>query len=78
MDTLEYTMIIEPAEDGEGEYYCAYFPDLPGCTTMGATLDQLRENGIEAVSGHIKASRSLGKPIPPPSVRATTIHVQAS
>ncbi|MCH8883411.1 MAG: type II toxin-antitoxin system HicB family antitoxin [SAR324 cluster bacterium] len=75
---LEYTMIIEPAEDDRGTSYSAFFPDLPGCTTWGATLDELRENAQVAVSEHIAALRDLGKPIPPPRMRAGTVSVKAS
>jgi predicted RNase H-like HicB family nuclease len=75
---LEYAMIIEPAEDEHGTYYCAYFPDLPGCATMGASLEELRVNAIEAVSGHIESLKNLGKPVPKPRSRTETIVVKAS
>ncbi len=78
MDTLQYTMIIEPARDKKGAYFCAFFPDLPGCTTMGATMDELRENAVEAVAGHIEALKRLGKPVPQPNVWATTVNIKAS
>ena len=75
---LDYTMIIEPSEDEQGSYYCGYFPDLPGCATMGATLDEVRMNAIDAITGHIEALKSLGKPVPPPRSRIETVKVKAS
>jgi predicted RNase H-like HicB family nuclease len=75
---LEYAMIVEPSEDKDGKYFCAYIPDLPGCTTMGATLDELRANAVDAVSGHLAALRQLGKPVPAPRSRIETVTVPAS
>jgi predicted RNase H-like HicB family nuclease len=45
-----YMLIMESARDEQGTYYAGYFPDLPGCTTMGSTLKDLRRNAKEAVS----------------------------
>lgn len=75
---LQYAMIIEPTEDEKGAYFCAYFPDLPGCATMGATLEELRSNAVEALGGHIRALRELGKPVPPPRSRTETVTIKAS
>lgn len=63
---IEYLMIVEPTEDGEGEYYCAYFPDLPGCTTMAPTLRELDANAREAVELYLGALKQSGQPIPEP------------
>ena len=75
---LQFAMVIEPAEDKKGPYFCAYFPDLPGCTTMGATIAELRANAVAAVTGHLAALRELGKPVPSPRSRTETIVVTAS
>jgi predicted RNase H-like HicB family nuclease len=40
-----YTAVI----DGEMGRYGAWFPDLPGCTAMGDTLDQLIFNATDAM-----------------------------
>jgi len=74
---LRFAMIIEPAQDEQGEYFCAYFPDLPGCTTMGPTMEELRANAVDAVSGHLTALRELGKPVPFPRARTETVIVPA-
>ena len=75
---LNYTMVIEPAEDGEGPYFGAYFPDLPGCTTLGKNLEELRENAREAVTLHIQALRETGQPVPKPNISVEIISVKAS
>lgn len=78
MDDLEYTLIVERAEDREGVYYGGYFPDLPGCGTTGRTLKELRGNAREALEAHIGALKSTGQEIPPPTVRVETITLHAS
>jgi predicted RNase H-like HicB family nuclease len=75
---LQFAMIVEPARDRKGRYYCAYFPDIPGCTTMGATIEELRANAVDAVTGHLELLRKLGKPVPEPTSRAETLTVKAS
>ncbi len=78
MDDLRYTLIVERAEDEQGEYYGGYFPDLQGCGTTGRTLEELRENAREALAVHIGALKATGQSVPPPSVRVETITMQAS
>jgi predicted RNase H-like HicB family nuclease len=78
MDDLRFTMIIEPAEDEQGPYFGAYFPDLPGCGTTGRTLEELRRNAREALDAHIGALRSTGQPVPRPTVAVEEIAVQVA
>lgn len=75
---LNYTMGIGPAEDEDGTYFGAYFPDLPGCTTLGKNLEDLRKNAMEAVTLHIQALRDTGQPVPHPNISVETITVKAS
>ena len=72
----KYTMVVEPAEDDKGAYYCAYFPDLPGCTTMAPTLDELDANAREAIELYIGALKQSGQAIPKPKheFRSITVH----
>jgi predicted RNase H-like HicB family nuclease len=44
MDT--YAVIVHEAEEGG---YWAEVPALPGCHTQGETLDELRDNVVEAI-----------------------------
>ena len=69
MAELDYAVIIEPlaAEDGGG--FVATVPDLPGCMSDGETPEQALSNVRDAISAWIEEARSLGRPVPTPSVR---------
>jgi predicted RNase H-like HicB family nuclease len=43
------------------------FPDFPGCTTAGSTLEETRRMAAEALEFHIEGMLEEGLPIPPPS-----------
>jgi predicted RNase H-like HicB family nuclease len=60
---VEYTVIIEPADDGT---YSVYVPDLPGCVSSGASREEAIESIREAIAGHLQTLRELGEPVPPP------------
>ncbi len=46
----KYTVIIERA----GDNYSAYCPDLPGCISTGATVEETTQRMKEAVEFHIE------------------------
>jgi len=60
-----YTAIIEKTKDGFG----VFFPDLPGCTSFGKTIEQAAINAFSAAQAHVALSREYGDPIAEP--RAT-------
>ena len=62
MRDLEYRIIIQKNEEGEG--YWAFCPDLPGCNSIGDTLEEVRNNIKEAVEGYIEVLRLMNKEIP--------------
>ena len=64
MATVFYPAIVERAGDG----YSVFFPDLPGCTSAGDTLQDVAVNAEEALSGHVDVSIAHGDEIPQPSV----------
>jgi predicted RNase H-like HicB family nuclease len=66
-----YAVIFEQAEHN----WAAYVPDLPGCMTTGATLEETERNIQEAVRGHIAVLREFGDPVPPPTSVAKEIEV---
>ena len=74
---VEYTMVVEAAYDKRGNYYGGYFPDLPGCTTMGSDLKELHRNAKEAVALYLEGLRQTGQPIPKPSSKLIRIKVPA-
>jgi predicted RNase H-like HicB family nuclease len=58
-----YPAIVERA----GKGYSVFFPDLPGCTSAGATLQDAARNAEEALAAHIVLSAEQGDAIPAPS-----------
>ena len=43
------------------------FPDLPGCVTAGASLDEARDMAREALAFHLEGMAEDGEAIPEPS-----------
>jgi predicted RNase H-like HicB family nuclease len=66
-----YLIVIENA----GSNYSAYSPDLLGCATTGATVDETKENMAGAIEFHIEGLREEGLPVPQPSTVAEYIEV---
>ena len=60
---MRYAVVIEKG----GRNYSAYVPDLPGCVSVGATLDEVKAEIREAIAFHLEGLREDGQPIPPPS-----------
>lgn len=56
-----YLIVIEGGDDVN---YSAYAPDLPGCVTTGATLEECEREMRVAVAFHIEALRESGHPVP--------------
>jgi antitoxin HicB len=72
MITLEYPFSMSPLSEDEGGGYLIEFPDLPGCMSDGATVEEALLNGTDAVASWIDAMRQAGRPIPAPSKAATS------
>jgi len=66
----QYTVIIEPADDGT---FSVYVPDLPGCISTGRTRDEAIDSIREAIQGHIQTLRDLGEPVPPPRSQSQVV-----
>jgi predicted RNase H-like HicB family nuclease len=58
-----YPAIVERAAGGFG----VFFPDLPGCTSAGATLQEAVRNAEAALQAHIDLASEHGEAIPNPS-----------
>ncbi len=63
MSTAYYPAIIERGASGYG----VFFPDLPGCTSAGDTIQEAAKGAEEALQGWIEVSAEHGDDIPPPS-----------
>ncbi len=44
----------------------AYAPDLPGCVSVGDTLEEARKNMREAIIFHVELVMEHGQPVPTP------------
>ncbi len=60
MNTYQFTVVIEPDEEG----FHAYVPALPGCHTFGDTVEEARVNITEAIELHVQSMVEDGEPIP--------------
>jgi len=69
----EYVVLYEKTSTG----YSAYVPDLPGCISTGATLDDTKRNMQEAIGGHLAVMREFGDAIPQPTTIAEWLQVPA-
>ncbi|MBI2978758.1 MAG: type II toxin-antitoxin system HicB family antitoxin [Rhodospirillales bacterium] len=47
--------------------YGVDFPDFPGCTTAGRTLEEAKDFAKEVLEGHIEVMTEYGEAIPDPS-----------
>ena len=70
---MRYAIVIEKAETN----YAAYVPDLPGCVTTGATIEETEQQIREAIEFHIRGLREDGLPIPEPSSKVNYVDVAA-
>jgi len=52
--------------DGGPGAYGVVFPDLPGCTAMGATVEQTMAAASEALADWVSTVESIGRPVPRP------------
>ncbi|HZF42893.1 MAG TPA: type II toxin-antitoxin system HicB family antitoxin [Sphingomonadaceae bacterium] len=63
MAVIFYPAVIERSDGG----YSVFFPDLPGCTSAGRTLQEAAMNAEEALGGHLIVSAQHGETLPDPS-----------
>ncbi len=61
---MDYIALLRKETDTD---YGVDFPDLPGCTTTGSTLDEAKEMAAEAIAFHIEGLIEDGEGIPAPS-----------
>lgn len=59
---LNYTVVFEPDEISGG--YNIVVPALPGCFTQGDTLEEAKENAIDAIQCHLGGLLKDGEKIP--------------
>jgi len=55
---LTFTAVFEPAEEGG---YIAFVEELPGANTQGETLEEARENLLDAVALLLETNREVAE-----------------
>ena len=60
MRKLTYLAIFEPSNTG----YAVFYPDFPGCFSVGATLEEAMQQATEALGLHIYGMEKDGDEIP--------------
>ena len=68
---MRYAVVIEKGERN----YSVYVPDLPGCVSVGSTLDEVKQEIREAIAFHLDGMREDGLPIPEPASWAEYVDV---
>jgi predicted RNase H-like HicB family nuclease len=63
-----YIALIHKQADSD---YGVSFPDLPGCVTAGASLDEARRMAGEALDLHVEGMIADGEAVPEPSTLET-------
>lgn len=70
MKTIEYYMALpyglEIVPDLDEGRYVGRYPDLPGCLTAGATLEEVARNAEDAKRAWLTAALESGMPVPEP------------
>jgi predicted RNase H-like HicB family nuclease len=70
-NALKYAVVFERSSDGYG----VFVPDLPGCISVGDTLEEAESNIREAIAGHIAVMRDHGEVVPSPTALAQYVEV---
>jgi predicted RNase H-like HicB family nuclease len=70
---MEYLVVTEHADD---RTCSAFVPDLPGCVTSGATVEETQAVIREAIQLPIKSLREHGEPVPSPSAVGELVGVR--
>jgi predicted RNase H-like HicB family nuclease len=69
----EYAVIYEKGETNWG----AIVPDLPGCVSIGDTLEEVQDNVKEAIALYLEVLAERGDKIPEPITRVGVVEVAA-
>jgi predicted RNase H-like HicB family nuclease len=62
----QYPVLIRPLDSDDGGGFVALVPDLPGCISDGATVQEALANVQDAITCWIEAATDMGRPIPKP------------
>ena len=68
---MRFAIVIEKCTGN----FSAYVPDLPGCVTTGATVEETENSIREAIAFHLDGMRENGLVFPVPSSRVEYVEV---
>jgi predicted RNase H-like HicB family nuclease len=68
---MKYLIVIEETHTG----YSAYSPDIDGCISTGATLNEIKHNMQEAIELHLEGLQEEGYQIPVPTSSTAYLEV---
>jgi predicted RNase H-like HicB family nuclease len=69
----QYVVIYEKGEHNWG----AIVPDLPGCVSIGDTLEEVQENVKEAIALYLEVLVERGDSIPQPQTQVGFVEIAA-
>ncbi len=69
----QYAVIYEKGETNWG----VIVPDLPGCVSIGDTLDEVQENVKEAIALYLEVLVERGEKIPEPLTKVGLVDIVA-
>ena len=69
---MRFAVVIEKGENSDG----AYVPDLPGCISVGDTLNEAEQMIREAIEFHLEGMLLDGDPIPQPDTLCCYVDVE--
>lgn len=70
---MKYLVVIEKTQTG----YSAYSPNVLGCVSTGATLEEITQNMQEAIEFHIDGLIEEELEVPKPSTYSACVEVAA-
>ena len=70
---MKYLVVTEKTQTG----YSAYSPDILGCVSTGATLEEITQNIQEVLEFYIDSLIEEGLQIPDPSTYSAYVEVAA-
>ena len=68
---MRFAIVIEKGANNYG----AYVPDLPGCITTGSTVEEVKQNMVEAIELHLYGMREEQDSIPAPESLAEYVDI---
>ncbi len=74
MNKIDYTVVLEPNDEEQG--YTVTVPALPGCVSVGDTVDEALENVKDAILLWINMARKSGEDVPEDKVLVSKVTVQ--